>query len=166
MRKIMIAALLATGAALAPAPALAHNDADVFGDWAYRENGSVVRIYACGHAICVRIVRIRDRGRRDIHNPNVRLRSRPVIGVVIASKARKIGKASWRGNLYNTLDGGTYRGTVNLVDQNTITLVGCYIGTVFCEAKTLFRTKPRGGETTVAARRPSRSVWKTYNTRH
>jgi hypothetical protein len=37
---------------------------------------------------------------------------------------------------------------------------------VFCEAKTLYRTKPRGVETPVAARRPSRSVWKTYNTRH
>lgn len=164
--RTVIAALFILCLAPATTTALALKDADVFGDWAYRENGSVVRIYACGKAVCVKIVRIKDRRRRDVNNPNARLRHRPVVGIVIASKARKAGKASWRGNLYNTLDGRIYRGTVNLVDRNTVTLVGCFMGTVFCEAKTMHRVRPRQPQAPVAAKAPAKSIWRTINTRH
>jgi uncharacterized protein (DUF2147 family) len=159
MHKVTAKLFLAAGVCFAPAAAKAFSARDVFGDWVYPENGSVVRIYACGRAICAKIVSVRDRSRRDIHNPDPRLRRRPLAGVVIARNATRIGKTSWRGNLYNTLDGYTYRGTISVIGRNTVTVVGCFAGWAFCEAKTLRRVKETRAGASAVPPLPSRRGW-------
>ena len=63
--------------------------------------------------------------------------------ITIANSFSRSGPAQWRGRLYNTLDGVTYNGTLNLINKNTITLVGCVLEGLFCEAKALYRANAR-----------------------
>lgn len=122
---------------------------DVFGNWALPENGSVVRVYRCERYLCVKVVKVADPRRRDINNPDPALRSRPLVGIVIGNnfekadatvrRGRQYSALKWRGRLYSTLDGVTYDGTLNLLNKNTITMVGCVIQGLFCEAKTFYR---------------------------
>lgn len=121
---------------------------DVLGNWFLPQNGSVVQIYQCKKNVCVKVLKVADPRRRDSNNPKPELRKRPLVGIVIAENFARVRTPQdspvlkWRGRLYNTLDGVTYDGTLNLLDKNTITLVGCVIQGLFCEAKTLYRDNP------------------------
>lgn len=133
---------------------------DILGNWLLPENGSVIKVYQCRKYVCVKVVKVADPRRRDINNPNPRLRNRPLEGIIIAnnfSRARpRSGRQNekrslkWRGRLYNTLDGVTYDGTLNLLNKNTITMVGCVIEGLFCEAKTFYRVNTPLPDGTIA----------------
>ncbi|MBX2806215.1 MAG: DUF2147 domain-containing protein [Hyphomicrobiales bacterium] len=122
---------------------------DVFGSWRLPENNSIVDIYECSGRVCVKVVSVADPGRRDVRNPDPALRDRLLIGIVIADKFQRARdpsdlserKFQWRGQLYSTLDGATYDGSLNLLDKDTITMVGCVLSGLFCEAKTFKRIK-------------------------
>lgn len=134
---------------------------DVLGYWRLPENGSILQSYRCGNYVCVKIVTVADPSRRDANNPDPALRDRPLAGIVIADRFTKVDRGNardsgsttlkWRGRLYNTLDGVTYAGTMNLLNKDTITLVGCVLEGLFCEAKTIYRVKD-GSQRNTAAR--------------
>ena len=119
----------------------AFTERDLYGDWILRENGSVIRIYGCKGAVCARLVKIADPTRRDIYNPDPKLRDRPLVGIVLGTGFKKRGPRKWRGKLYNTLDGITYEGTLNMLDKDRVTMVGCVFTELLCNAKTIYRTE-------------------------
>jgi uncharacterized protein (DUF2147 family) len=129
-----------------PGRAQAIVENDVLGDWEFPENKSVIRTYRCVKALCIKIIKIADPSRRDAFNPDPALRSRPLVGLVIASTFQKKGPTTWRGKLYSTLDGGTYEGTLNLLDKNRFTVVGCLFGNLLCDARTFYRVGTQDGE--------------------
>lgn len=113
---------------------------DVLGDWVQAGDASVIRVYRCGEAICGRIVKLADPTRLDVQNPDPILRERPLVGVVIGKSFGKRGPTTWSGKLYNLLDGRTYEGTLNMLDKNRFTIVGCLANNLVCDARTFYRT--------------------------
>lgn len=144
-------------------PALSHaedklTENDLIGDWVFPENGSVIRAYRCGDGFCGKIVKVMDPSRRDIHNPDPKLRGRPVVGLVIFTSQYKKGPTTWRGKLYNTLDGSTYEGTLNIIDKGRVTLVGCLFAELICDARTFLRAgTPNAGQRQTASP-PQRAI--------
>jgi uncharacterized protein (DUF2147 family) len=136
MRKLLLATAIAAMPALTASPASALSDEDVLGVWRHPDNGSHIQIYSCGQSACAKIVKVADPSRKDDKNPDPKLRSRPVVGVVIMSGGKKVGPLKWQGKLYNTLDGGTYNGTLSLVKENELKLSGCVMGGLICDGRT------------------------------
>jgi uncharacterized protein (DUF2147 family) len=131
------AAFLAQQADAAPAVTAE----DIYGKWRVPSNGSVVEIYKCGARLCCKVISVKDPRRRDIRNPNPALRHRPLVGVMLMNDGRRSGARSYVGDVYSTLDGQTYRGTLNVIGKNQITLVGCASILPICEAVTFTRLK-------------------------
>lgn len=139
MRNAFIALLLASCAGLAGAPASAQTADDAFGTWRHPDNGSHISVYQCGGGLCAKVVKVADPSRKDEKNPDPKLRTRSVVGVVIMSGAKKSGDKAWSGKLYNTQDGQTYNGTVTVVSKNTLKLEGCVLGGLVCQGPTWSR---------------------------
>ena len=139
MRGLFTAFVLIGGMALAGGGAWAQTAEDAFGTWRHPDNGSHINVYQCGGGLCAKVVRVADPGRKDEKNPNPKLRSRPIVGVVIMSGGKKSGEKSWSGRLYNTQDGDTYKGTVTVVSKNTLKLEGCVMGGLICQGPTWTR---------------------------
>jgi uncharacterized protein (DUF2147 family) len=136
----MKAALLGAGLMLLSAShGLAQSADDVLGTWENPDNGSHIRIAKCGGGVCATIVKVKDPGRTDEHNPDPKLRERKVQGVTIMSGAKQTGDKTWSGKLYNTQDGKTYSGTLTVVDKNSLKLQGCVLGGLICQGPTWTR---------------------------
>lgn len=145
MNPVLLSIWLLLAACLAPMAAFAADplkEEDIYGDWLFPENNSVLKFYRCGEQVCGKLIKVVDPSRRDIHNPNPALRNRSVVGVVLFTSEYKRGATTWRGKLYSTLDGSTYEGTLNLLDKNKFVVVGCIFGNLLCDAKTFIRAEP------------------------
>jgi uncharacterized protein (DUF2147 family) len=124
--------------ALRAGPAMAAAE-DAFGVWRHPENGSHVKLYRCKDGLCAQIVKIKNSGAKDVHNPNPELRDRPVEGLVIMNGARKVGSDQWKGTLYNREDGETYAGKVTVINKNELRLEGCILAGLVCKGVTWTR---------------------------
>jgi uncharacterized protein (DUF2147 family) len=114
---------------LAAVPAQAASPAE--GLWRTPTNNGEVLISACGEALCGKIVtsdRIKlDAGLADTHNKDATLRARPLKDLPILQGFTG-GPAEWKGGtVYNPEDGGTYKGSIKLVDPDTLKLTGCIV---------------------------------------
>ena len=69
----------------------------------------------------------RNPPRLDVNNPDPSLRSRRLLGLTILSGFRFDGSRWTGGSVYDPNSGNTYRGTITLVDHDTLALRG-YIG--------------------------------------
>ena len=138
MRTVWYAATAAATIALAASMAGAQTAEDAFGTWRHPENGSHVTIYKCGDNLCAKIAKVIDDQKTDDKNPDAKLRSRPIVGLVIMSGAKKTGANQWKGDLYNRADGGTYSGTLTVKSRNAIDLQGC-TAVVLCKTVTWTR---------------------------
>jgi uncharacterized protein (DUF2147 family) len=139
MRVTLAALAVAGGALLGAGGANAQTADDAFGTWKHPDNGSNISIYQCGGGLCAKVVKVADPSRKDEKNPDAKLRTRPIVGVVIMNGAKKSGDKSWSGKLYNTQDGQTYSGTVTVVSKNTLKLEGCVMGGLICQGPTWTR---------------------------
>lgn len=101
------------------------------GRWITETRHGIVEIMPCGTAICGRLVdsdSIRaDPQARDKNNKDPAQRQRLLKGLPMlwgfTGRARQ-----WEGgSVYNPDDGGTYHGTVTIVDANTLKVRGCII---------------------------------------
>ena len=133
MRMIMAALACAAALVLGAGNVQAQTAEDAFGTWRHPENGSHISVYKCGPGLCAKIVKVADPSRKDVNNPDAKLRSRPVEGIVIMNGAQKSGANGWSGKLYNTLDGQTYSGSVTVIDKTHIKLEGCVLGGLVCQ---------------------------------
>lgn len=134
---ILPAAALAIAALASPALA-----GDPTGLWQTPTNGGQVRISRCGQALCGALVNsdhIRaNANARDEHNRDVGQRNRPLRGLQMLSGFTG-GPTEWRGgSVYNPADGGTYRGTITMTNDNTLRLRGCIVAPL-CKTQTWTR---------------------------
>jgi uncharacterized protein (DUF2147 family) len=111
---------------------------DAFGTWLNPDNGSHVSVYKCGDGLCAKITKITDAQKTDDKNTNPDLRSRPIVGLVIMSGAKRTGDNQWKGQIYNRADGNTYAGTLTVKNRNALDLQGC-AAVVFCKTVTWTR---------------------------
>jgi uncharacterized protein (DUF2147 family) len=130
--------LMALGLASATSAAAAGPE----GLWNTPVHHGVVEVYDCGDALCARIVTSdnlkRDPTEKDIKNKDPALRERPLKGLTVMSDF-KGGPKEWKdGHAYDPADGGTYHGSMKLVDPDTIRLTGCIIFPL-CQSQTWTR---------------------------
>lgn len=138
MKQLAVCMAAAAMLGLACGSAQAQSAEDAFGTWRHPENGSHVEMYKCGSGLCAKIAKVTDGQKTDDKNPDATKRSRPIVGLVIMSGAKKSGNGAWLGSLYNRADGKTYSGTVTVKSKNAIDLSGCSLG-VFCKTLTWSR---------------------------
>lgn len=139
-RERLIAAV-AVGLAAA-SPALAASPAE--GTWRTPTRDGRVELYACGAALCGRLVTsagiAENPALADAQNRDPALRSRPLKGLVMLQGFTG-GPLEWKGgSVYNPEDGGTYRGTIKLVGPDTLKLTGCIVFPL-CKTQTWTRVK-------------------------
>lgn len=131
---VAVITLLAAGSAAA-SPAS--------GRWRTAEDGGVVEVSDCGVSVCGRVVSskriVADPMIKDVYNKNPALRDRLIKGVALFEDMHG-GPAVWKGRVYNPADGGTYSGTVTLIDAGTLKLRGCIIFPL-CKTQTWTRLR-------------------------
>ncbi|MEN5051881.1 DUF2147 domain-containing protein [Brevundimonas naejangsanensis] len=140
MKTPVLTALAVAALALA-SPALA---SDPTGLWQTPTNGGQVRIERCGQALCGVLVtssHIRANPEvKDQRNKDESLRDRPLRGLRMLSGFTG-GPTEWRGgSVYNPEDGGTYRGTITMTNDNTLRLRGCIVAPL-CKTQTWTRVQ-------------------------
>lgn len=119
------------------------------GIWATKNDRAHVRITRCGESLCGAIVWLKQplrngRPKIDRHNPDPRLRSRPLIGLRILSgfKAAPRSRDRWiDGSIYDPGSGKTYHSTITLESDGRLGVRG-YIGwSVFGRTETWTRVR-------------------------
>ena len=124
MRLPLSVALLLSPAAFSPAFAAA----PVSGQWLTTEKDSIVEIGPCGAALCGRIARILKPNPNgpsvDRNNPDPKLRARPILGMAILTGFRDTGK-HWEGMIYDPRAGKTYRSTLAMQSDGSLSVKGC-----------------------------------------
>jgi len=117
-----VAALLATSAAAGAQT--------IEGNWS-TPTGSVVQVYPCAGAVCLRIVVVEKSapGTLDANNPDAALRSRSLCGLEIGSGFQAVdgGKSAENGKIYDPASGKTYSGSLAASGPNHLKLRG-YVG--------------------------------------
>ena len=142
IRSLIFAAAL--GAA-AVTPALAADGPE--GLWLVQDHTAKVRIGPCpsrGDELCGDIVWVHPRpgeeaSKTDIHNPDPKLRSRPIMGLVLIRDFRATGPGHWAGGkIYDPRSGKTYNSKMQLTPDGDLKVDGCVM--MFCQTQTWTRT--------------------------
>jgi uncharacterized protein (DUF2147 family) len=135
-------AALSTGLAMfltLPASCFAAAE-DAIGTWKDTESGATTQVYSCGGGICVKVV-TPSKGREvDSNNPDPKLKGRSMAGVTIMTGAVKDGADRWKGQLYNSEDGKTYTGYVEVKSKDEVKLEGCVLG-ILCKSRVWRRSQ-------------------------
>lgn len=135
-------ALLFLGAALAAAGPYARAPG-ILGYW--REpGGSVIRITPCDQRLCVAIAALSARSRAvsDAHNPDPKLRNRPLCGLRIGEGFVEVDpQHASGGHLYDPKSGRTYSGEMT-ADGSLLHLRGYWGLRIFGRTETWVRTSP------------------------
>ncbi len=112
----------------------------LFGDWKTAD-GSVVRTFPCGQALCIKIVTITPSapGTLDQNNPDAALRTRSLCNLQIGSDFAIAGDtAATGGRLYDPESGKSYKGNIDL--KGDILKLRGYVGiAVFGRTETWHR---------------------------
>jgi uncharacterized protein (DUF2147 family) len=98
------------------------------GLWLTDDQKGVVRIGACGGHICGWVVRVLVRGpnvpTRDVHNPDPNLRGRAILGMPVLTGFAADGSG---GRAYDPKSGRSYRTSMSLNPDGSLTVTGCLI---------------------------------------
>jgi uncharacterized protein (DUF2147 family) len=136
--------LLAVAMAGALLSSTAYAASPAEGLWRTPSYNGEVQISECGTALCGKVVtsdRIKaNPNLTDSKNKNTALRSRSMKDLPMLEGFTG-GPSEWKGGkVYNPEDGGTYKGTLTLVDANTLKLKGCIVAP-FCKTQTWRRIR-------------------------
>ncbi len=119
---------------LSPLCLYAQKGADaVVGVWYTGAKQSKIEIFKCGNQYCGKIVWLGEpdtngKPKTDKHNPDEKLRGRPIVGMVLMKNFTYSGDNVWEdGEIYNPKSGKTYSSKMTLIDKNTLDLRG-FIG--------------------------------------
>lgn len=117
--------------ALLGAPLGAVTPATPTGLWRTDDGKAVIRISACGDRLCGRIAEVLDSGpgvpRTDVNNPDPRLRTRPLVGLLTLSGFARHGKIWDGGRAYDPKSGKSYRSTLQLESDGSLKVTGCVL---------------------------------------
>ncbi|MBO6756125.1 MAG: DUF2147 domain-containing protein [Roseibium sp.] len=141
MRKRVLTTGLAVGCVLTAIFSSQAQAGEAKGTWARPNGASQIRISECGGALCGKLVWLRE-PRKDIKNPDISKRDRPLLGVQIVRSMKPTGKQDqWKGKVYNAEDGKTHTGFIALTAANKLKLEGCVMGGLICKGETWTRVK-------------------------
>ena len=128
----MLAASLLLLASSAAVPAT-----DVAGLWVTDDGKGLVKIESCGAKLCGRIVRVLDTSadvpKTDVHNPNPRLRARPLAGLLTLWDFSRSGSTWTGGRAYDPKSGKSYRSSLARNPDGSLKLTGCVL--FICESR-------------------------------
>jgi uncharacterized protein (DUF2147 family) len=97
--------------------AFAQSAKNVTGAWLSETKESKIEIYQQGEELFGKIVWAKTDGIKDTKNPDPKLRSRPLLGLVILTNFKNAGTNAWdSGKIYDPLSGKTYSCNLSLVD--------------------------------------------------
>src|SRR5208282_3419615 len=130
LRQFGAAAALLLGLAL-PARSFAAAE-DAIGTWKDADTGGISRIYACDGGVCIKVVTPSKERAVDENNPDPTLKGRPMAGVVIMQDAAQDGADRWKGKIYNSEDGKTYSGYIEVKSKDEVRLEGCVLA-ILCK---------------------------------
>jgi uncharacterized protein (DUF2147 family) len=136
-----------TAAVLGCALARPSQAADVSGVWLTNTGDAQIRVAKCGAAMCGTIVWLRnpkdDSGAplTDSKNPDPAKRSRPMLGVIVASGFHPSPDNPEKlvGQFYNAEDGNSYNGSMVSPNGNELHAEGCLL--MFCQTQIWTRVK-------------------------
>ncbi|PCI86456.1 MAG: hypothetical protein COB24_09845 [Hyphomicrobiales bacterium] len=107
--------------------------AEVYGKWATQDKKGEIDIVKCGTAICGLIAKEAKPGAVDDKNEDPKLRGQPMLGLQLFKLEITGDPKKWEGDLYNPRDGKTYKGVVNLLNDDEVKLEGCFL--FFCQGQ-------------------------------
>ncbi len=114
---------------------------DITGMWLVQDGSAKIRIANCGSAFCGTIAWIKDpndpetgKPWTDKQNVNASQRSRPLLGVAVASNMTPAGPDKWRGKVYSVDHGRTVDGSLTLVSARQLKIEGCML--MICDGET------------------------------
>jgi uncharacterized protein (DUF2147 family) len=144
---VWLAGLAAAVFALAH-PARAAGD-PVFGDWLTQAGGGKVRVGPCAadpDQACGVVLWMKPRpgveaqAMRDVNNPDVALRTRPLMGMTLLSGFRREAAGQWGdGQIYDPNTGKSYKAKMEIGPDGVLKVAGCVL--VFCQAQTWTKTE-------------------------
>ena len=135
--------LVACGLIMACASAAA---ADPRGVWLVDDKSAQIQIENCGGLYWGMVIWERSPG-RDTENPDPKLRNRPTLGlpILLGMRPAPQGPETWRGQIYNAMNGRTYDTSIKLVNPDLLHLEGCVLGGLFCGGQDWTRVKAPAG---------------------
>jgi uncharacterized protein (DUF2147 family) len=99
----------------------------VVGEWLSENKDGRVQVYKIGEKFFGKVVWGKDGGRKDVNNPDTKLKEQSIIGSVILKNFDFTGKIWEEGTIYDPNNGKTYSCTMKMPDANTLTIRG-FIG--------------------------------------
>lgn len=123
------------------------------GVWISEDGGVKVRLANCGGSLCGHVVWLREANDRrtgaiktDKLNPDPAKRSRPLIGLKVASNFIPTGPQRWSGTIYDADNGHFYPANLIVRSAHTARLEGCML-VWLCMGHTWRRVDDRVQET-------------------
>ena len=115
---------------LVPAVSLANNsNADVIlGEWLSQEKDGKISIFKQGDKFYGKISWGRTPGKKDVNNPDPKLKNRDIVGLVILQDFKFNGSTWEDGKIYDPKSGKTYDCIIKSKDNNKILEIRGYIG--------------------------------------
>ena len=129
--KLFAVAAGALLAAVCLVPAHAE-EPDMTGIWLSQNGRTKVKVVECGHALCGRIVWLKEpidrrtgKPRTDRLNPDPDMRDRPMLGLRVVLGLRPVGAGRWSGPIYHADEGMMVQVSLTAVSENIATMRGC-----------------------------------------
>jgi uncharacterized protein (DUF2147 family) len=122
--------LILLGTLILHANSFANSGPDVIlGDWLSQEKDGKISIYKQGDKFYGKISWGKIPGKKDINNPDAKLKNRELIGLVILQDFKFKGSAWEDGKIYDPNSGKTYDCILKIKDNNKILEIRGYVGT-------------------------------------
>jgi len=98
------------------------------GVWLNEAGNLEIEIVECGPNLCGLVEWIaQDQPAQDVNNPDPTLRQRPMVGLRILEELAPDGEDTWKGEIYNRVNGKTYRCKMRVLGPDRLEIRG-YIG--------------------------------------
>jgi uncharacterized protein (DUF2147 family) len=120
----MLAALLFIGAAWSDEQPFSP---DPTGEWLVAKRVARIKIVDCNSRLWG-VVSWEMQPGIDGKNPDPNLRNRPTLGMPILLGMARSKANQWDGQIYNSEDGHTYSANISLVNPDTLSVRGCFLG--------------------------------------
>ena len=139
-RQLSQVLLICAGTLLAATPRVMA--ADPTGDWRVADGEGKIRIAQCNGSMWGVVAWEKDAGGRDVNNPDVSKKNRPLLGMpILLDMKKKPGVDQWEGQVYNAKDGKLYSSTIAPTGPDHLEIRGCLLG-FLCGGETWTRVGP------------------------
>jgi uncharacterized protein (DUF2147 family) len=108
---------------------LANTGSDVIlGEWLSQEKDGKISIYKQGDKFYGKIIWSKTPGKKDVNNPDSKLRAREIINMVILQDFKFKGTTWDEGKIYDPKSGKTYDCILKVKDNNKVLDIRGYVG--------------------------------------